>query len=120
MRLFSGTPPARPQELGKALCQRHGARAARWMRTEEVGGRVEGAVAQRRVEVFALAGVMVATVGYAWEEPPATSEKNGRIVTVLASRGIDSALAAVLTFERRGSGVHPLLAPDPQPSAVPL
>ena len=64
------------------------------MRTEEVGGRVEGAVGQRRVEVFALAGVMVATVGYAWEE-------NGRIVTALASRGIDSALAAVVTFKRR-------------------
>ena len=97
MRFFSDTPPARSQELGKALCCRHGARAARWMRTEDVGGKVEGAVVQRRrVEVFAIAGVMAATVGYAWEEPPAAGEEDGRIVTALGSKGINSALAAVV------------------------
>jgi hypothetical protein len=78
------------------------------MRTENVGGRVKGAVVlPRRVEVFALAGVMVATVGYAWEEPPATGEKNGRIVTALATKGIDSALAAVVATRNLANELSP-------------
>ena len=97
MHLFSDTPPGSSQELGKALCGRYGARAARWMRTEYVGGRVNGTVVQpRRVEVFALAGVVVATVGYAWEASPAAGEEDGRIVTALGSKGVHSTLAAVM------------------------
>ena len=71
MGLVSDTPPARSQDLGKALCS------------------------QERVEVFAIAGLEVATVAYAWRESPTADEENGRIVTVLGSKGIDNALAAV-------------------------
>ena len=105
---FSNIPPARSQELGKAFCRRHGARAARWMRTEDVGGRVKGVVVlPRRVEVFALAGVVAATVGYAWEEPPAAGETNGHIVTALATKGIDSALAAVVATRNLANELSP-------------
>ena len=103
--LFSETPPAGSQDLGEALCLRHGARAARWMRTEDVDATTDGAVVSpQRVEVFALAGLIGATVGYAWEPVRTPDQERGRIVTMLASKGIDSALAAVVAFKRAGLG----------------
>jgi hypothetical protein len=104
--LFSDIPPpAGSHELIKALCDQHGARAARWMRTEDVGEPVEGVlVSPARVEVFAIAGVEIATVAYAWKEPPTVEGENGRIITVLGLLGIDSARAAVRACRsRRGA-----------------
>jgi hypothetical protein len=104
--LFSDIPPpAGSHELIQALCEQQGARAARWMRTEFVGEPVEGVVVSPdRVEVFAIAGVEIATVAYAWKEPPPAGGESGRIITVLGLLGIDSALAAVRACRsRRGA-----------------